>query len=148
GAQRRRRLDAAVRLRQLHRRATRVGPRGQTTAVLLQNTLYSVFALTDGSAKIGEGYLYDASCRPDVCDPGPSGVVTFGAGDVVAPGGASAVGNPFLFTGRRLDPELSRTDPQTGALTGLYYYRARYMDTEQGRFLQRDPVRLAEDVNA
>jgi RHS repeat-associated protein len=41
----------------------------------------------------------------------------------------SSVGNRYLFTGRRLDIE-----------TGNYYYRARYYDPEDGRFLQRDPL--------
>jgi len=39
------------------------------------------------------------------------------------------VGNPYFFTGRRLDPE-----------TDLYYYRARYYDPYIGRFLQTDPI--------
>ena len=34
---------------------------------------------------------------------------------------------PFIFTGRRYDPE-----------TGIYYYRARYYHQELGRFLSRD----------
>jgi len=41
----------------------------------------------------------------------------------------SAVGSPYLFTGRELDPE-----------TGLFYYRARHYDSGTGRFLQRDPL--------
>jgi RHS repeat-associated protein len=41
----------------------------------------------------------------------------------------SSYGNPYLYTGRRLDDE-----------TGLYYYRARYYDVELGRFLGRDPI--------
>jgi RHS repeat-associated protein len=94
-----------------------------------QNTLYSVYALTDTGGNIAEGYLYDAYGRQTVYDPGASGVVTFGAGDVVTPGGHSLVGNPYLFTGRRLDPE-----------TGLYYYRARYRDATEGRFIERDQV--------
>ena len=44
-------------------------------------------------------------------------------------GAASPVGNPYLFTGRRYDPE-----------TGLYYYRARYYDPDDGEFLTRDPL--------
>jgi RHS repeat-associated protein len=36
---------------------------------------------------------------------------------------SSVVGNPFMFTGRRYDPE-----------TGLYYYRARYYAPYIGRF--------------
>jgi RHS repeat-associated protein len=38
-------------------------------------------------------------------------------------------------------------DPQTGQETGLYYYRARYMDTVQGRFLQRDPLGYRDGLN-
>ncbi|MFC1525052.1 RHS repeat-associated core domain-containing protein, partial [Planctomycetota bacterium] len=41
----------------------------------------------------------------------------------------SAIGNDYLFTGRRYDPE-----------TGLYCYRARYYSPEMGRFLNRDPA--------
>jgi RHS repeat-associated protein len=48
----------------------------------------------------------------------------------------STSGNPFRYTGRRLDPE-----------TGLYYYRARYYSTANGRFLQTDPIGLASDLN-
>jgi RHS repeat-associated protein len=108
-----------------------------------QNTLFSVYALTDVNANIKEGYLYDAYGRQTVYDPGtPGGSVTFGPGDIITPGGNSAVGNPFMFTGRRLDPELTRTDPQTGQKTGIYYYRARYMDTVEGRFISRDPIAL------
>jgi RHS repeat-associated protein len=36
---------------------------------------------------------------------------------------------PFRFQGRRFDDE-----------TGLYYFRARYMDPEEGRFVSRDPA--------
>jgi RHS repeat-associated protein len=48
----------------------------------------------------------------------------------------SAVGNPFHFTGRRLDPE-----------TGLYHYRARSYDPGLGRFLEVDPVRHVGGIN-
>ena len=40
----------------------------------------------------------------------------------------SAIGNPYLYTGREYDPE-----------SGLYFYRARHYDPATGRFLQRDP---------
>ncbi len=94
-----------------------------------QNTLLSTFALTDAGGEIVEAYLYDAYGRQTVFLPGANGTLDFGLDDVAVPGGHSAVGNPFAFTGRRLDPE-----------SGLYYYRYRYMDPEQGRFIQRDPV--------
>ena len=41
----------------------------------------------------------------------------------------SAYGSAIGFTGRHLDNE-----------TDLYYFRARYYDTEQGRFISRDPA--------
>jgi len=44
-------------------------------------------------------------------------------------------GNPFRYTGRRLDAE-----------TGLYYYRARYYSTTLGRFLQTDPIGSKADL--
>jgi RHS repeat-associated protein len=46
------------------------------------------------------------------------------------------LGNPFMYTGRRLDAE-----------TGLYYYRARYYDTQLGRFLSRDPNGYGDSLN-
>ena len=49
-----------------------------------QNTLYSIFALTDMSATVVESYQYDAYGTPS---------------------GPSAASNPYMFTGQRLDPE-------------------------------------------
>ena len=99
-----------------------------------QNGLYSTFALTDTSGTIVEAYQYDAYGGQTVFRPG-DGPVSFGPGDIVDRGGASSVGNPYLFTGRRLDPE-----------TGLYFFRARYMDPVQGRFISRDPIGLGPNL--
>ena len=60
----------------------------------------------------------------------------FGGDDLVTMGGTSALGNPYTHTGRRLDPE-----------TGLYYYRNRYLDSDLGRFISRDPVGLIAGLN-
>jgi RHS repeat-associated protein len=93
------------------------------------NALGSVYALTDTSGRIVEGYLYDAYGGQTVYTPGGSGFVTFGPGDVIASGGSSAVGNTYLFAGMMLDPE-----------TGLYYDGTRYLNTIQDRYLQRNPI--------
>ena len=44
--------------------------------------------------------------------------------------------NPFQYTGREFDPE-----------TGIYEYRARYLDQSVGRFISEDPVRFGSGVN-
>ncbi|MCP4401561.1 MAG: RHS repeat-associated core domain-containing protein [bacterium] len=49
---------------------------------------------------------------------------------------ASAIENPYLFTGRRYDPE-----------SGNYYYRARIYSPELGRFLQTDPLGYVDGLN-
>lgn len=114
---------------------TATGP-GDQRLFYHQNTLYSVHALTDTSADILEGYQYDAYGRQTVFEPGPNGVVNFGGDDVITEGRTSAVDNPYMYTGRRLDSE-----------TGLHYYRNRYQDSEQGRFLSRDPLGFTDSVN-
>ena len=55
----------------------------------------------------------------------------FGASDEV-----SGAGNPYRFTGRRLDDE-----------TGFYHYRARVYSVALGRFLQPDPAGFADGLN-
>lgn len=53
-----------------------------------QDTLYSVYALTDLKGKIVEGYMYDAYGRQTVFAPGANGVVDFGGDDVITSGGS------------------------------------------------------------
>ena len=43
---------------------------------------------------------------------------------------------PFTYTGREWDKE-----------TGLYYYRARYYDPTEGRFIQKDPIGFEGGIN-
>jgi RHS repeat-associated protein len=101
-----------------------------TRLFYFQNALYSVYALTDTTGAIVEGYQYDAYGRQTVFTaPGLVGVSNFASLTNVSQGGSSQFANPFLFTGRRLDAE-----------TSLYYYRARILDPTEGRFLSRDPV--------
>jgi RHS repeat-associated protein len=100
------------------------------------NSLGSVLALTDSTGASVEGYQYDAYGHQTVFGPGPNGVVDFGSDDLVTTGGASQVSNPYLFTGRRHDPE-----------TGLYYYRRRYFSPMLGRFLSRDNLKYTDGLN-
>ena len=105
--------------------------RGGQTYYYHQNALWSVAAVTDSAANVVERYAYDAyGCV----------TITGGLGVPVPPNSwgtpHSAIGNPYMFTGRRLDEE-----------TGLYCYRARYYDCQKGRFLQRDQLGYVDGMN-
>ncbi len=93
------------------------------------NRLFHVQALTDGAGAIVEGYQYDAYGRQTVFTNAGGDAQWFTSDDTSAVAGASALGNPYMYTGRRFDPE-----------TGLFYYRARYFSSELGRFVSRDPI--------
>ncbi|MBV7332819.1 RHS repeat-associated core domain-containing protein [Chloroflexi bacterium TSY] len=122
-------IDEVVLLdRNLTQNARAIDPNDQRL-YLHQNRHFSVYALTDSDGAIVEGYQYDAYGRQTLFAPGPNGVLDFGGDDLVTMGAVSQVGNPYLYTGRRLDGE-----------TGFYYYRHRYLNTEQGRFISRDPL--------
>ena len=75
----------------------------------------AVLALSNASGALAETYLYS-----------PYGELGF----------EGALGNPYLNTGRRYDPE-----------TGLYYYRARMYSATQRRFLQPDPIGYLGGMN-
>ena len=49
----------------------------------------------------------------------------------------ATVTNPFRYTGREFDPE-----------TGIYEYRARYLDPTIGRFVSEDPIGLYGGINS
>jgi len=89
----------------------------------LHDHLYSPTALLDGTGTVVERYEYDAYGTVHVMDAGFNLRST------------TAYGNPYTFTGRRLDLL------DSGNLK-LMYYRHRYYDTFAGRFMQHD---LAKD---
>ncbi|OGX08601.1 MAG: hypothetical protein A2Z88_01515 [Omnitrophica WOR_2 bacterium GWA2_47_8] len=89
--------------------------RGGNTYFYLHDGLGSITDLISTSGAVVESYDYDVY-----------GLVSQ----------VSSVGNPFLFTGRRLDSE-----------SGIYYYRARMYDPVIGRFLQRDPIGYYDSMN-
>jgi len=96
-----------------------------------QNALWSIEAITNSAGTPVERYRYDVYGFVTVTD---------GSGNPVPPNSwttpHSAISNPWMFTGRQLDEE-----------TGLYFYRARYYDTNKGRFLQRDPLEYVDGMN-
>ena len=98
---------------------------GTTNYYYHPNSLGSINALTDEFGDVVEYYRYDAYGEPSVYD-----------GSGVPLGSFSLAGNPYLFTGRRLDDE-----------TDLYYYRARYYSPTLGRFLQHDPLGYEDGMN-
>jgi len=79
----------------------------------------SVVAMSKSDGTLAEGpYTYDPY------------------GNCVGGGSSCGAGEPYRFTGQRLDPE-----------TGLYYYRARYYSPALGRFLQTDPIGYKDDID-
>ena len=89
-----------------------------------QDTQYSIAALTTSDGRTVEGYEYDTYGRQTVVGPDFT----------TAQSTISGKGNPFTFTGQRLDAE-----------TGMMYYKNRYYSTALGRFLQRDPLGIWHD---
>jgi len=75
-----------------------------------------VAALSDANGTVVEKYEYDVFGGTTIKD----------ANETVV--SESQIGNPYGFTGRRLDTE-----------TDNYYYRMRYYKPDIGRFLQTDP---------
>ncbi|MFP4028935.1 MAG: RHS repeat domain-containing protein [Candidatus Brocadiia bacterium] len=86
------------------------------------NNLYNVRAITGESGEVVERYRYSAYGEPTILD---------NQGNERS---ASAVGNAYMFQGRRYDPE-----------SRLYYYRNRHYWPELGKFLQRDPIKRGQN---
>ena len=89
-----------------------------------RNGLGSVSELSDQSGNLVERYEYDVYGAPTIFDSSDNPLTE------------SSIGNPYLFTGRRYDPE-----------SGNYYYRARIYSPTLGRFLQTDPLGYVDGLN-
>jgi len=98
--------------------------RGSNNWYYHYDALGSVVSITNSGGTVVEQYEYDAY----------GAVTRYNASFVVQ--SSSSTGNPFYFTGRRLDEE-----------TGLYYYRARHYEPTSGRYLQRDPQGYIDGMN-
>jgi len=107
---------------------------GETRYYYHYDGLGSVIALSNIDGEIVEAYSYDVYGTPTIyTSPGADGIWRT-ADD--ATDDESAIGNPFMFTGRRYDAE-----------SGLYYYRARMYSPAIGRFLQTDPIGYWDSMN-
>ncbi|MBI2926319.1 MAG: hypothetical protein HYY24_11520 [Verrucomicrobia bacterium] len=96
--------------------------RGASDLYYHADDLHNVTELSDSVGRIAERYEYEDYGKP----------AFFGAsGDSI---GQSAVGNPYLFTGRRYDEE-----------TSWYEFRTRYFDPLSGRFTTRDTIGIWGD---
>ena len=92
---------------------------GRAEHLYHQNALWSVEAVTDSTPEnLIERYSYDAYGAPTITNGSFSSVPpnTWGTPH-------SAIGNPWMFTGRQLDEE-----------DGLYFYRARITTAARGGF--------------
>ena len=96
--------------------------------------LGSVVALSNMNGDIVEAYAYDVFGEPTIYTAAGADGLWRTSDDTTAT--ASAIGNPYLFTGRRYDNE-----------SGLYYYRARMYAPELGRFMQTDPIGYTDGMN-
>jgi RHS repeat-associated protein len=89
--------------------------RSAATSYYHADGLGSVTSLSSGAGSLAQTYTFDSF-----------GKQTASSGSLT---------NPFQYTGRESDPE-----------TGLYYYRAnraRYYDSQSGRFASEDPIKFA-----
>ena len=109
----------------------RVMHRGLQSYDFHHDALGSAVLLVDTGAPSYETYTYDAYGLPRVLDTNDNPVPNNAWGTA-----HSALGNPLLFTGQYFDEE-----------TGLYHYRARYLDPAKGRFLTRDPIGIWADLD-
>ena len=101
----------------------------------LEKELHSIAGLVDKTGMIVESYSYDAYGKVRIWD------IVRSYGDELS---KSSCGNPYFFTGRRLDYV-----DDTGVPTPkqLYYYRTRYFCPDHGRFLGRDSLKYADSAN-
>ena len=110
--------------------ARKAGP--VSMRIYVHDHLYNPVALLMRSGLVTERYEYDAYGKVKVMDASYNADAD----------NQSDYGNPYTFTGRRLDTL------DSGSLE-LMYYRNRYYSPETGRFLTHDPLGMAaEDAPA
>ena len=84
--------------------------------------MFNVAAVTNDTGSVADRYDYGDYGQPQIMDE--SWIVR----------SATAIGNPFMFAGRRYEFE-----------TELYHHRTRYLDPIAGQFLARDTIGVWQD---
>ncbi len=82
--------------------------------------LGSVTEITNLDGDVVQRYIYDSFGNTSIYDKD---------GAAITESSTDYLKTPYTFTGRERDPE-----------TGLHYHRARYYDTEAGRWISSDPI--------
>jgi len=95
---------------------------GENDYYYAHDHLYSLAVLADSSGTVIERYEYDAYGKPTIWNAG-----------LTTERDSSNYGNPYLFTGRRVDIL------DSGSLK-IQYNRNRYYDYYTGRWLTHDPL--------
>jgi RHS repeat-associated protein len=98
--------------------------RGGTEYYYHTDDMYNVMVVTDLTGNVVERYDYDDYGNPHFYNASGTEITQ------------SAIDNPYLFNGRRYDPE-----------TGFYYYRTRYLDPQTARFTTRDTIGIWGDAS-
>lgn len=96
--------------------------RGGVTYTYHEDEQGNVVKISDATGAVTEQYRYGDFGETEIRS---------GSGALRS---ASAIGNPYTFTGREYDQE-----------TGLFNYRSRYFDPLAGRFISRDSIGLWGD---
>ena len=102
---------------------------GENDYYYAHDHLYSPAALIDSSGTVLERYEYDAYGNCSILEPNFA----------PDPDGKSDYGNPYLFTGRRLDI-------LDNSSLKIQYNRNRYYDYYAGRWLTYDPAGVSTQV--
>jgi RHS repeat-associated protein len=103
---------------------------GERSYFFHQNSIGSVYFITDEEGKIVEKVEYDPYGEPRFLIP------TGDQGNPYNLSETSTIGNAYLFQGREYDYE-----------TSLYNFRMRYYDPELCRFISPDPEGYKDSVN-
>jgi RHS repeat-associated protein len=121
-------------------------PQYNNTLYYTNDANHNVTALINTSGAVVERYYYDAYGKTTICNVNwvarPDG---FGGNGI--PGDESAYGNEILYCGYFYDSETSQNASITIGTGGNYNVRHRYLSTQLGTFISRDPIGYRGGIN-